>query len=48
MAQKIHPQTVISGWRKATDEALRVLEGIAKNNRYEEIKKNSNEIIPIL
>ncbi len=30
MAQKIHPQTVISGWRKATDEALRVLEGIAK------------------
>ncbi|CAF0823691.1 unnamed protein product [Adineta steineri] len=32
LAQKIHPQTVIAGWRKATDEALRVLEGIAKNN----------------
>jgi T-complex protein 1 subunit beta len=45
LAQKIHPQTVISGWRKATDEALRVLEGIAKNNRYEEIKKNSKYLI---
>ncbi len=33
LAQKIHPQTIISGWRKATNEALRVLENIAKNNR---------------
>ncbi len=33
LAQKIHPQTIISGWRQATNEALRVLEGIAKNNR---------------
>ncbi|CAF0788806.1 unnamed protein product [Adineta ricciae] len=32
LAQKIHPQTIIAGWRKATNEALRVLEGIAKNN----------------
>ncbi len=39
LAKKIHPQTVIAGWRKATNEALRVLEGIAKNNRYDEKKK---------
>ncbi|CAF0812751.1 unnamed protein product [Adineta steineri] len=32
LAQKIHPQTIITGWRKATSEALRVLESIAKNN----------------
>lgn len=32
LSQKIHPQTVIAGWRKATNEALRVLEGTAKNN----------------
>ncbi|CAF1308184.1 unnamed protein product [Adineta steineri] len=32
LAQKIHPQTIITGWRKATTEALRVLESIAKNN----------------
>ena len=33
LAQKIHPQTIITGWRKATNEAVRVLEGAAKNNR---------------
>ncbi|CAF0939569.1 unnamed protein product, partial [Rotaria sordida] len=32
LAQKIHPQTIIAGWRKASNEAVRVLEGIAKNN----------------
>jgi len=32
LGQKIHPQTIIAGWRKATNEALRALEGIAKNN----------------
>lgn len=34
LAKKIHPQTIITGWQKATNEALTVLEGIAKNNRY--------------
>ncbi|CAF1482423.1 unnamed protein product [Rotaria sordida] len=32
LAQKIHLQTIITGWRKATNEALTVLEGVAKNN----------------
>ncbi|CAM4820769.1 unnamed protein product [Rotaria magnacalcarata] len=32
LAKKIHPQTIITGWQKATNEALTVLEGIAKNN----------------
>ncbi|CAF3687116.1 unnamed protein product [Rotaria sordida] len=32
LAQKIHPQIIISGWRKATNEAVRSLESTAKNN----------------
>ncbi|CAF1546529.1 unnamed protein product, partial [Rotaria sordida] len=32
LAQKIHLQTIITGWRKATNEALTILEGVAKNN----------------
>ncbi|CAF2316895.1 unnamed protein product [Rotaria sp. Silwood2] len=32
LAQRIHPQIIISGWRKATNEAIRSLECIAKNN----------------
>ncbi|CAF1338002.1 unnamed protein product, partial [Rotaria sordida] len=32
LAQKIHLQTIITGWRKTTNEALTVLEGVAKNN----------------
>ncbi|CAF4188682.1 unnamed protein product, partial [Rotaria sordida] len=32
LAQKIHLQTIITEWRKATNEALTVLEGVAKNN----------------
>ena len=32
MSQKIHPQTIINGWRKATDEARRALEASAADN----------------
>jgi len=32
LGQKIHPQTIVSGWRKATAEALRVLEQIAEDH----------------
>lgn len=30
--RKIHPQTIISGWRKATSTALAALEGSAVDN----------------
>lgn len=32
VAQKLHPQTVISGWRKAVDEARRALVQSANDN----------------
>ncbi|CAF4454050.1 unnamed protein product, partial [Rotaria sp. Silwood2] len=32
LGQKIHLQTIITGWSKATNEALTVLEGVPKNN----------------
>ncbi len=35
LAQKIDPQTIITGWDKATNEALKVLKDFANNNRYE-------------
>jgi T-complex protein 1 subunit beta len=34
ISQKIHPQIIISGWRKATQEAVRSLETVTKNNRF--------------
>jgi len=42
LAQKIHPQTIIAGWRKATTEALRVLSNIAKDNssNHEQFKSD--------
>jgi T-complex protein 1 subunit beta len=42
VSQKIHPQTIISGWRKATDIARRVLEENAVNNskNQDEFKKD--------
>ena len=45
MAQKIHPQTIIAGWRKATNAALQALEGIAKNNRYEKRRNLKKQIL---
>lgn len=32
ISQKIHPQTIISGWRKATDEARKALQNFARDN----------------
>ena len=32
--KKIHPQTIITGWRLAAKEALVVLEAAAVDNRY--------------
>lgn len=32
ISQKIHPQTIITGWRKATDEARRALQSFARDN----------------
>ncbi|KAF7493693.1 T-complex protein 1 subunit beta [Sarcoptes scabiei] len=39
---KIHPQTIISGWRKALDEAKKALESVAQNhsNNKELFHKN--------
>jgi len=31
---KIHPQTIIAGWRKATTTALNALESVAVDNGY--------------
>lgn len=31
---KIHPQTIIAGWRLASAEALRALEAAANDNGY--------------
>lgn len=41
IAAKIHPQTIISGWRKAVDCARQALTDAAKDNRYidREIKR---------
>ena len=32
MSQKIHPQTIIAGWRQATDVARKALEDFAVDN----------------
>jgi T-complex protein 1 subunit beta len=32
VSQKIHPQTIIAGWRKAVDAARKALEGSANDN----------------
>ena len=32
VSQKIHPQTIIAGWRKATDVARKALEDFAKDH----------------
>ncbi|CAF3904261.1 unnamed protein product [Rotaria sordida] len=34
LAQKIHLQTITTGWRNVTNEALMVLEDVANNNRF--------------
>ena len=39
VSQKIHPQTVISGWRKAVDAAREALTGAARDNGYEIFSK---------
>ena len=36
VAQKIHPQIIIKGWRQARDAAKKVLEDIAMNNADDE------------
>ncbi|KAK3096851.1 hypothetical protein FSP39_003950 [Pinctada imbricata] len=38
VSQRIHPQTVIAGWRKATDEARRALEAFARDHGNDESK----------
>jgi T-complex protein 1 subunit beta len=38
ISQKIHPQTIIAGWRKATDVARAALEASAGDNGTDEIK----------
>ncbi|XP_041354778.1 T-complex protein 1 subunit beta-like [Gigantopelta aegis] len=38
IGQKLHPQTIISGWRKAVDEARRVLTSVAKDNGKDPVK----------
>lgn len=38
ISQKIHPQTIITGWRKATDEARRALQSFARDNGNNEVK----------
>ncbi|CAK9298025.1 unnamed protein product, partial [Gordionus sp. m RMFG-2023] len=40
--QKIHPQIIVSGWRKATDEARRVLKESAIDNRNDKTKFNKD------
>jgi len=42
VSQKIHPQTIISGWRKATDIARKVLESnaIDNSNNQEDFRKD--------
>nr|CAI5857174.1 unnamed protein product [Callosobruchus analis] len=36
--QKIHPQTIIAGWRKATDVAKKALYDISKDNSADAVK----------
>ena len=31
---KIHPQTIVAGWRKAAAAALAALENVSNDNRY--------------
>ncbi|XP_064614692.1 T-complex protein 1 subunit beta-like [Liolophura sinensis] len=38
VSMKIHPQTIISGWRKATDEARKALTDVAKDHGNDEKK----------
>ncbi|XP_019925622.3 T-complex protein 1 subunit beta [Magallana gigas] len=38
ISQRIHPQTIITGWRKATDEARRALQSFARDNGNNEVK----------
>lgn len=42
VSQKIHPQTIIAGWRKATDIARKVLEESAINNSKNEAEFKSD------
>lgn len=37
ISQKIHPQTIISGWRKATDVARKALEDSAIDNSNDRV-----------
>lgn len=46
IAQKIHPQTIISGWRKATDEARKALTEFARDHGNDE-KKFKNDLMNI-
>ena len=46
IAQKIHPQTIISGWRKATDEARKALTDFARDHGSDE-KKFKNDLMNI-
>ena len=34
VSKRIHPQTIISGWRMATDEARKALTNFAKDHGY--------------
>ena len=38
LTQKIHPQTIIEGWRLASDAALAILEKHAVDNRKDKGK----------
>jgi len=38
VGMKIHPQTIVSGWRKASDEARRALTSAAIDNGNDEVK----------
>ncbi|CAF3310489.1 unnamed protein product [Rotaria socialis] len=46
ISQKIHPQIIISGWRKATQEAVRSLETITKNNSLN-VEQFKNDLMNI-
>ncbi|KAL3881747.1 hypothetical protein ACJMK2_028142 [Sinanodonta woodiana] len=38
ISQRLHPQTIIAGWRKATDEARRALTDFARDNGNDPVK----------
>ncbi|CAF3739613.1 unnamed protein product [Rotaria magnacalcarata] len=46
ISQKIHPQIIISGWRKATQEAVRSLETVTKNNSLN-VEQFKNDLMNI-